>query len=137
VFSLFTPEGERRWVEGWLPEYLYRPAEGIAAGLVFRTRVDGEETLWLVARFDPRRHEVEYVRIVPASRMGTVLVRCRRAGRATQVSVRYVLTALSAEGSARLADLASGGFAAMIAGWEDRLTRLLADPTTSLIGQMP
>ena len=51
AFPFFTPEGERRWVPGWAPEYLHPAEPSAEPGTVFRTQVDGEETLWIVLQF--------------------------------------------------------------------------------------
>jgi hypothetical protein len=52
AFRFFTPEGERLWVPDWDPEDLH-PADGaLVAGLTFRTRHGGEQTVWLVSRCD-------------------------------------------------------------------------------------
>ena len=128
AFPYFSPEGERPWVPGWAPEYLH-PTEGTPlSGLVFRTRADGELTLWLVLRYDSETLEAEYVRIAPASRMGTVVVHCREAaGHRTRVEVTYDLTALSEEGNLVLEALTEGAYAEMMADWRDRIVELLSD----------
>jgi hypothetical protein len=122
AFALFTPEGERRWVPGWDPEYLYPPDGTAAPGLTFRTRVDGETTEWLVARFDAAGGEAEYVRITAGSRLGTVSIRCERAGPVeTHVWVTYRLTAVSPEGNAAVAAFDATAFSGMLARWEEAI----------------
>jgi len=128
AFRFFTPEGERLWVPDWEPEYLH-PADGtLADGLTFRTRHGGELTLWLVARCDGAANAIDYVRVTPDSRMGTVSVRLSDGGRsATDATVSYTLTSLSADGDRKLAAFATG-FPAMLADWERRIAALLALP---------
>ena len=127
VFPFFTPEGERRWVAGWAPEWLH-PAEGeLAAGAVFRTRHDGEETLWACLDWEPEAARVRYARVTPGSRFGFVEVRCRAgAPGETEVSVSYALTALEQDGEARLAGLTEAAFAATMEEWRARIAPLLA-----------
>jgi hypothetical protein len=127
AFTSFTPEGERAWAPGWDPEYLH-PRDGApAAGLTFRTRAGGEETLWYVARFDADRGEAEYVRITPGSRLGTVSIRCESSGpRTTTVWVSYRLTAVSADGNAALAAFDTTAFTEMMREWQQRIAAALA-----------
>jgi hypothetical protein len=132
VFPMFTPEGERQWVPGWDPRYLPCERRDLARGTVFTTHLAGEYTLWIVARVDLDRHEVEYARTVPGSRTGLVRVRCSRqcqsksgALAGTDVEVTYTLTALSEEGNALLRKLETGGFDAMMRHWEADVARAL------------
>ena len=120
----FTPEGERQYVSGWDPEYLH-PADGaLVEGLTFRTTHHGERTLWLVGRCDIARGTIEYVRIVPESRIGTVTVHLSPSGTGTEVTVSYRMTALSEAGDNALRAFAAG-FDAMLASWERSIAALL------------
>lgn len=124
VFPLFSPEGERAWVDGWDPEYLHPTHPSNAPGTVFRTRHDDEETLWLVLEYEPRLAEARYGRFTPGSRLGTVLVNCHEDGPArTRVTVRYSLTGLSPAGDAILRDLTVERYAAMLTGWQAAIAR--------------
>ena len=122
AFQFFTPEGERLWVPGWEPEYLHPPDGTLAAGLAFRTLHGGELTLWLVSRCDRAAGALEYVRVTPGSRIGTVSVQLSAAagGDATVATICYRLTSLSAAGDRALETFASG-FAGMLAEWERRI----------------
>lgn len=122
----FTPEGERLYVPGWAPEYLH-PADGaLAEGLTFRTTHDDETTLWLVSRCDVPAGRLEYVRVVPGSRLGTVSVRLSPgAGGGADVAVSYRMTSLSAAGDEALRRFADG-FDAMLASWERTISGVLA-----------
>jgi hypothetical protein len=68
AFPLFTPEGERAWVEGWTPEYLHPAHPAGTAGTVFRTKHGGEETLWLVLECDPPAGVAAYGRFTGLDR---------------------------------------------------------------------
>ena len=120
----FTPEGERLYEPGWDPESLF-PADGaLVEGLVFRTRHGGEETLWLVSRCQPESGAMDYVRVVPGSRMGTVSVRLAAHGPGTRVTVTYALTALSPAGE-RALDAFAAQFGDMLRQWEAAIAALL------------
>jgi hypothetical protein len=118
AFEFFTPEGERAWAPGWDPRYLH-PADGRpAAGMVFATGHGGEETLWMMLRFEPAEGRVEYLRVTPGSRMGSVRVHCAALGEArTRVTVTYALTALTPEGNATLRALDAAAYEAFIDSW--------------------
>jgi hypothetical protein len=129
AFKFFTPEGERLWVPDWEPEYLY-PADGaIAEGLTFRTCHGGDVTLWLVSRCDAAGGAIDYLRVTPDSRMGTVAVRLSDSGgSSTDATISYALTSLSADGDRKLEAFAAG-FPAMLGEWERRIAAL---PATAL-----
>jgi [ribosomal protein S18]-alanine N-acetyltransferase len=121
ALALLTPEGERQWVKGWVPEYLHpqEPAPFPVPGTAFRTFHGGEETLWLVLAFDAARGASDYLRFTPASRIGTVSVRVRAAGEnATEADVTYRTTALSTAGNRVLQELTADRYAAMLREWE-------------------
>ena len=119
----FTPEGERAWAEGWDPRYLF-PADGTTTpGMVFTTGHGGEETLWTMTRHEPELGTVEYLRVTPGSRMGTVRVQCSQAGPGTRVTVTYVLTALTPEGNAKLKALEGPAYEAVIESWAASIRR--------------
>jgi len=52
----------------------------------------GAETLWTMTRHEPESGLVEYLRVTPGSRMGTVRVQCAQPTAGTRVSVTYALT---------------------------------------------
>jgi len=126
AFALFSPEGERLWAPGWTPEYLHPPNGTPQPGLVFRTAVGGETTLWLLLRYDTAACEAEYVRVTPESRIGTVAVRCAAAGAdASDVHVAYRFTALSEAGNRALEQFSADAFARMMEDWRAALSRAL------------
>ncbi|TBW35113.1 SRPBCC family protein [Siculibacillus lacustris] len=130
VFPLFTPRGEEAWVPGWDPEYLH-PIDGtIGEGLVFRTGIGGECTLWACVAWHPEDHRVRYARVSPDSRFAFVEVACRALDAATtQVTVAYAITALNAAGEAVIAATTPEVFAATIDGWRQRIETAWAAET--------
>jgi hypothetical protein len=128
AFPLFSPEGERCWVKGWLPRYLHpRGAASDAAGTVFQTHHNDEETQWLVLRYSPDDGIAEYVRITPGSRLGVVTVRATQRDGTTDVEVTYRLTSLSAAGTRTLDALTEESYAAMLREWETLIGDALGD----------
>jgi hypothetical protein len=103
VFPLFTAEGERTWAEGWDPEMLSGLEE---RGSVFRTvHGSGKVTTWIVTDYRPAEGRVSYARLAQGSNMGLVDIVCTANPQGgTDVSVRYTLTAVSAEGQRFVGD---------------------------------
>ena len=125
AFPLFSPEGERRWVKGWAPRYLHpRDVPSDAAGTVFQTHHNNEETQWLVLRYSPDDGVAEYVRITPGSRVGVVTVRATERDGVTEVEVTYRLTSLSQAGTRTLEAMTEASYAEMLREWE-KLIRAL------------
>ena len=124
AFKLFEPEGERVWAQGWEPRYFY-PADGqVKAGMVFTTGSGEEATIWTVIRHDPGAGLVEYQRVTPASRTGSVLVQCSEVGAGrTRVTVIYKLTALTEHGNRALRDMTEEKFREFIASWAKSISR--------------
>ena len=116
VMPLFTAAGERRWAPGWEPAIVSGAEE---RGSVFLTRAHGgRQVTWIVIDYRPTEGRVSYARWVEGSNVGLVDVSCRPAQGGTEVSVRYTLTALSAEGAAWVHDfLDPEHYAAMIEQW--------------------
>ncbi|HUL57033.1 MAG TPA: hypothetical protein VLT60_08540 [Usitatibacter sp.] len=125
TFPLFTPEGERRWAEGWDPSYLH-PADGHAQpDMVFTTRHGGEETIWMATRHEPAAGIVEYARVTPGSRAARVLVQCTALSpERTRVTVIYVLTGLTEAGNAYVRRMDEGAYRDYIDSWRDAIARL-------------
>lgn len=132
ALDLFTPEGERQWVDDWSPEYLFRAGGGDEIDTVFRTRHQGEETLWIVLDHDRDEGSAAYARITPGSRLGTVTVAVQPIDETScWVEICYELTGLSAEGNAVLERFNARAFQAMLREWEERLGRLLGAPVVT------
>ncbi len=125
AFPLFEPEGERAWAKGWEPVYVH-PASGKAEqGMVFTTSHGGEDTIWMMNRYEPAAGIVEYARVTPGSRLATVLVQCAAidAGR-TRVTVIYVFTGLSAAGNAIVRKMDDEAYRAYIESWRDAIAKM-------------
>lgn len=129
TLDLFTPEGERRWIADWQPEYLHRAGGGDEIDTVFRTRHGGEETLWIVLDHDREEGTAAYSRLTPGSRLGTVTIEVEGIDeRSCWVEVCYEMTGLSPAGNAVLKALDARAFRAMLDEWQQRIAAL---PVTS------
>lgn len=125
AFTLFEPEGERAWAEGWAPRYLH-PADGRAEpGMVFATFHGGEETTWLMTRHEPSAGLVEYARVTPGSRVASILVQCAplEANR-TRVTVIHTFTGLGEAGNAYIRAMDEAHYRDYIDSWGEAITKL-------------
>jgi hypothetical protein len=122
--SLFTPEGERRWISEWDPDYP-DPERKEGVGATFLTGHGDARTVWVMTDAEPDR--VRYARITGGVDAGIVDVRCNeREPGSTTVTVSYHLTALSDEGQAHL-DSFAAHYEEFIASWQRRISRLLVE----------
>jgi hypothetical protein len=124
VFPLFTALGEKAWTHGWKPQLLSGQEE---RGSVFRTLHGDHETTWIVVAYLPSEGRVSYARLVQGSNMGLVDVHCSTAsGGATEVSVRYTLTGLNAQGEAFVDGfLSPAHYGRMIEEWREAISKAL------------
>jgi hypothetical protein len=119
AIGLFTAEGERRWIPGWVPEYPEAGAEHDAAGTVFIRRDHGGPQTFIVVENGPLLRR--YARVTDNVTAGTIEVTCESAGEGTLVRVAFDLTALSPEGAAWL-DAFASGYDGMMTLWRDWIT---------------
>ena len=127
VFPLFSPMGEKKWVEGWNPVMHYPRSGEAMEGAVFATRPEGEaETIWAIVKYEPATWRVEYLRVTPSSRVAVVEVRCEEAdGGKTRARVTYTFTALSEEGNRYISDFTDDRYREYIESWQQAIHRFL------------
>ncbi|MEM8933045.1 MAG: SRPBCC family protein [Acidobacteriota bacterium] len=135
VFPLFTPRGEIDWVPGWQPEFVH-PTDGeLVEDQVFVTEHGDETTLWSVLHADIDGRRAEYLRVTPGSRLGRVAVAVDPTAGGSTITVRYVLTALTAEAVSVLRGFADG-YDAMLVEWRDRTADALRRAEASRAGAL-
>ena len=123
AMALFTPEGERRWADGWDPHYP-ETSRREGPGAVFTTGHGGHQTTWIMV--DQRADGVRYARVTHGMTAGTVAVDVLGSGEnATRVRVTYDLTTLSSEGGAWL-DMFNADYDTAIAGWGTEISAALS-----------
>jgi Polyketide cyclase / dehydrase and lipid transport len=117
IFPLFTPEGERLWVPGWSPRYLW-PADGAAqVGMTFLTEHEGRESTWIVADFDAGRRAV-YTRVTAGLSAVRIEVRCEPDGDGTAATIRYDYVGLTPDGNASIEQMTEARYAEWMDEWE-------------------
>lgn len=126
AFPLFTPEGEKRWADGWAPRYPDGSDGRPRAGLTFTTGEGDAVTLWMMTRHDPGAGLVEYARFTPGSRVATVRVECRPCeGARTRVQVSYSFTGLDDAGNDYIRKMDDAAFRDYVDSWESAIAATL------------
>ncbi len=116
AMALFTPEGERRWADGWDPLYA-EASRRDGPGTVFTTGHGDSNTTWIMV--DRQPDSIRYARVAHEMTAGTVTVDVVRSGEnATHVRVTYDLTALTAAGESWLESF-ENDYDNVIASWSN------------------
>lgn len=125
LFPLFSPEGEKHWVPDWDYENVMGTTE-LSEDYVFLTRSHdhaGTDAVWVVKKYDPETHVVEFYRIEPEEKVGLVRVKCAAVGeRKTSIEVTYRYTALSASGESFIASFDKRAYKECIDEWQSLLS---------------
>ena len=127
VFELFSPLGERRWVPGWSPELLHPPGVFWERGLIFRTREERGEAIWVVTMLDHQAHAVEYHRVEPGRYVARVTVECSAETEGvTAVRTAYRFIGLSEAGNAEIALMTGDAYREKMERWRGWLGECLS-----------
>jgi hypothetical protein len=126
LFPLFTPEGEKKWVPGWDYENVMGTPE-LSEDYVFLTRKHdhgSSNAIWIVKRYDPASHFVQYYKIEPETKIGVVSVTCveMETGK-TEVRVTYQYIPLSKDGETFVSEFTGKVFEEYIGEWEKLLVK--------------
>lgn len=122
AIALFTPEGERRWADGWDPRYP-QPGRREGPGTVFTTGHGGRQATWIMV--DHRPDSIRYARVVHGITAGTVAVDVLGSSEhATRVAITYDLTALSTAGESWLESF-HADYDTEIAAWSNEIAAAL------------
>jgi len=124
VFPLFGPVREKEWAFGWEPEILYARSPLIEEKMIFRTRgVDGDYT-WVVTKYQPENHAVEYA-VHTVHRIWFITVCCRADGENSLATVTYTYTSLSDEGASLNEKAMKEMFQHDLIDWEEAINYYL------------
>jgi hypothetical protein len=124
AFSLFGPVLEKEWAWGWNPEIIYSSSPLIEQKMIFRTRGDEGFYTWIVTRYEPEHHLVEYV-VQTSTRIWFITVSCRAVVDGTMATVTYTYTALSDEGHRSNESALNEMFRHDLKDWEEAISHYL------------
>lgn len=124
VFSLFSPEGEKLWAPDW--DYInILGSKNVQADYVFLTDSHDHSAttaIWIVADYDPVKHQVSYYKVEPGEKVGKIVVQCfeQNVGR-TRVKVTYKYIGLSNSGNQFIAGFTKEAYKEFIEEWHSRI----------------
>jgi hypothetical protein len=129
IFPLFTPEGEKKWAAGWDFEWIFTPRGELEENLLFTTAAHDHGqggAIWIISRYEPTEHFVEYQRIEPGVKIGRIRVRCRvdEPGK-TLATIEYIYTALSERGNEFIEHFTAPHYLVFIGEWEKAINDYL------------
>ena len=73
VFSMFTPEGEKKWAPGWDYTLLYPQTGKIEKNFMFLTKEHDhadEQAIWIICNYKPLSYCIDYFRIELGIKIG-------------------------------------------------------------------
>ena len=124
---LFTAAGEREWVPGWDPIYIYPETGEPGTGMIWKTEAHDQEAIWVTINHDTEQHTAAYVKWTPEKHVTRIDVQCDPAPDGKTVArVTYTLTALSEQGGADIEKLTEDHYNEWIASWEKAINHYLA-----------
>ncbi len=125
LFPLFSPEGEKDWVPGWEYENVMGTTE-LSEDYVFLTKThdhEASDAIWIVKKYNPQAHFVQFYKIEPEEKIGVVTVKCTELETdRTKVQVTYKYIALSATAEAFVAQFSENEYAQFIGEWQTLLS---------------
>ncbi|WP_428240725.1 hypothetical protein [Gynuella sp.] len=132
LFPLFSPEGETKWVPGW--EYTnVMGTTKLSEDYVFITGHHdhkANDAIWIVKRYDLRKHHVQFYKIEPGDKVGIVTVDCTELPlNHTRVEVGYEYIALGESGETFIAEFTQEVYDEFIDEWKTLLTRYFKQHT--------
>ena len=124
LFPLFSPEGEKDWVPGWDYENVMGTTE-LGEDYVFLTKAHDHgttEAIWIVKKYDPKFHYVQFYKIEPEDKLGIVTVQCSELAESTKVQVTYKYMALSEKGEMFVSEFNESVYEEFIGEWQTLLS---------------
>ena len=125
IFPLFSPEGEKHWVPGW--DYInVMGTTELSDDYVFLTKTHDHGTsdaIWIVKKYDPKLHFVQFYKIEPGEKIGVVTVKCTELEASkTMIRVTYKYLALSKGGEEFITVFNESTYEEFIDEWQKFLT---------------
>ena len=119
AFPLFSPQGERGWIQEWDPRPVFPDTIAFRKGTVFRQGTGEEHAVWTILDADWRQHRAEYLRVAPASHTAHIVVRVdARGAKRSHVIVSYTVTAWGEHAGALLEAFSENAYATRMRDWQ-------------------
>jgi len=121
LFPLFSAEGEKLWAPGWDYENIMGDTD-LHEDYVFVTKSHDHastDAIWLVKRYEPENHLVQFYKVEPGEKIGIIEVRCFEQNESqTKVQVTYEYIGLSRTGNEFISTFSASAYKAFIAEWK-------------------
>lgn len=127
VFPLLCPVREAEWLDGWQYTMIYSESGLVEEGAVFITPLEGEEdTVWVVTKHDPAKHEVEFTRFTHQSRTCVLRIAVKpKDGNSSYVDVSYTYTGITQAGNDFIDNFTEEAFLEAVTFWEESMDYFL------------
>ena len=120
LFPLFSAEGEKLWVPSWDYENIMGYSD-LHEDYIFLTKNHDHastDAIWLVKKYKPESHFVQFYKVEPEDKVGIITVQCTKMNESlTQVDVSYEYIGLSKKGDQFIENFTSTEYEAFIAEW--------------------
>ena len=124
LFPLFSAEGEKLWVPGWDYENIMG-SNDLHEDYIFLTQHHdhaSSKAIWLVKRYDPKAHFVQFYKVEPNDKVGIISVKCLQIDASkTEVEVTYHYISISEKGNEFIKHFTSEEYIKFIDEWEKSL----------------
>lgn len=124
LFPLFSAEGEKLWV----PEWDYKNIMGstnLQEDYIFLTKTHGHagaDAIWLVKRYEPQSHFVQFYKVEPGEKIGIITIQCVKLDdNHTETEVTYHYIGLSDKGNEFIKGFTPDNYEEFINEWESLL----------------
>ena len=129
LFPLFSAEGEKLWVPDWDYENIMESSD-LHEDYIFLTKNHDHastDAIWLVKKYVPESHFVQFYKVEPDDKVGVITVQCTSVNESlTQVEVGYEYIALSEKGNSFIEEFTAAEYEVFIGEWESLLKRYFA-----------
>jgi hypothetical protein len=126
AFPLFSPDGERGWIQEWDPRPIFPATIEFRPDTVFRQGQGDASAIWTIVDVDWTRHRAEYVRVAPASHAAHLVVKVDPAGcEGCRVNIEYKVTAFAAHGFCLLETFSESAYETRMQNWQRQIEEYL------------
>jgi hypothetical protein len=129
VVPLFGANEERKWADGWNPQFVYPNPARDQQGMVFKVAHGSSSSVWVNTALDFAAGHVQYAHVLNDAMATLIDIHATRLGpQRTGVTVVYERTALIPEANEHLQHFAKGDASAG-KEWEDAINAYFAKST--------
>lgn len=119
AFPLFSPEGEREWIQEWDPRPVSPSTIVFQPDTVFREGHGKDQAVWTIVDADWQNHRAEYVRLAPESHAARIVVEVEALNQErSRAFVSYTITAWGDRGESLLANFSEHAYQDKMHNWK-------------------